>query len=335
MQKHLFVSVCTLALFSVVTPVNAETHHANAPVGVMGAHVMPAGEWMASYRFDRTSQSDIRDGSSRVDFHDVLDSYLETPVDMRMNMHMLEGMVGVTPNLSVMAMAQYMEMEMVHEAHHSHHRHQMTKKGLGDTQVSGVYQLMHTMDEDSMQSVLLNAGVSLPTGSVDEGYINHHGDLRRLPYQMQFGSGTVDPVLGATYTMKRGEWNWGAQLLGTFRVYDNSNDYHLGNRYAANLWAGKQLTNMVDASMRLEAMHWGDVSGADPMMPANSMAGATPALTGGEQVNAYFGLGLTPPIAALEGQRLALELGAPVYQHFDGPLLETDYRLQLGWQIGF
>jgi hypothetical protein len=335
MQKHLFASVCTLALLSVSTAAQAEHAHAKMPIGVMGAHVMPAGEWMASYRFDRTSQSDIRDGSSNVSFHDVLEQYGETPVDMRMNMHMLEGMVGVTPKLSLMAMAQYMEMDMVHEAHHSHHRHSMTEKGLGDTQISGVCQLMHTMGEDSMQSVLLNAGASLPTGSIDQDYISHHGDLRHMSYAMQFGSGTVDPILGATYAGQQGEWNWGAQLLGTFRVYNNSNDYHLGNRYTANLWAGKQLTDAVDASMRLEGVHWGDVSGADPMMPANSMAGATPALTGGEQVNAYFGLGLTPPIKALEGQRLALEFGAPVYQQFDGPLLETDYRLTLGWQIGF
>lgn len=333
MQKQLFAGVCSLAFLSLSTAATAEHDHhaAPAPIGIMGDHVMDKGQWMASYRLDRTSQSDLLDGSRSISPHDALATYGEVPIDMRMNMHMLEGMVGVTEKLTVMAMAQYMEMEMVHEAHHSHHRHAMNKNGLGDTQLSGVYQLMHRMEGERMQSLLLNAGVSLPTGSIDSGYINHHGDARNLPYNMQFGSGTVDPLLGLTYTGRHGEWNWGSQLHGTFRLYDNSNDYHLGNRYALNLWAGKQLTSVFDASLRLEGLHWGDVDGADPLTPANSMAGATPALTGGSQVNGYFGLG-----AAVFGpHRLALEFGAPLWQHFDGPQLETDYRLTLGWQVKF
>jgi len=34
-----------------------------------------------------------------------------------------------------------------------------------------------------------------------------------------------------------------------------------------------------------------------------------------------------------DGNRLAIEVGAPVYQDLDGPQLETDLVLVLGWQL--
>ena len=330
MRFFIFASACALALSAAAnaaSPDHCSDNAPDAPVGVMGAHLHPKGKWMASYRYNRVGQTSLRDGTSRIETHEALETYSEVPTKMQLDMHMVEGMVGVSDKLTLMAMAQYMEMDMVHQAHHSDHRHAMTKKGLGDTQLTALYGLW--------DGVHLHAGLSLPTGSIDQGYVNHHNKELNLPYNMQFGSGTFDPILGATYRQRAGQWSWGAQALGTFRVYDNANDYHFGNRYQANLWAGKTLTDAVEATLRLEGIHQGDVRGMDIRIPATSMAGATPALTGSDQINAYLGVAYSPPLKALEGQKLALEFGAPVYQRFDGPQLETDYRLTAGWRIGF
>jgi hypothetical protein len=37
----------------------------------------------------------------------------------------------------------------------------------------------------------------------------------------------------------------------------------------------------------------------------------------------------------LHGHRFALELGRPVYQDLDGPQLENDWLLTVGWQLAF
>jgi len=34
-----------------------------------------------------------------------------------------------------------------------------------------------------------------------------------------------------------------------------------------------------------------------------------------------------------EGQRIAAEFGAPVYQNLDGPQLQTDWTVTVGWQL--
>jgi hypothetical protein len=332
MQKYLLAGVCTLAFsFNVSAEEAAHCHQPTsaekapaAPIGIMGDHLHPKGEWMVSYRYDRTGQTGLRDGTDRLSIHDALDNYLDAPVEMQMDMHMVEGMVGLTDKLSLMAMGGWMQMDMVHEAHHSHHRHAMNKEGLMDTQVTALYGVA--------PKVNLHAGLSLPTGSIDEDFINHHNKLYRLPYNMQFGSGTVDPILGVTYADHAGSWGWGAQALGTFRLYDNTNDYRFGNRYTANLWGAKQLDSQWDASLRLEGNHWQEITGADRGIPATSMVGANPNGTGGTLVNALLGVGYSPSLKALEGQRLAVEFGAPVYQHYTGPILETDYRLTAGWK---
>lgn len=333
MQKYLLAGVCALAFsFNASAeeamhchqPASSGEKAPAAPIGVMGDHLHPKGEWMVSYRYDRTGQTRLRDGSNKLSTAAALNSYGEAPTEMQMDMHMVEAMVGLTDNLSLMAMGGWMQMDMVHEAHHSGHRHAMDKEGLMDTQVTALYGLT--------PKVNLHAGLSLPTGSIDEDFINHHNTLNNLPYNMQFGSGTVDPILGVTYSDTMESWGWGAQLLGTFRIYDNSNDYRFGNRYTANLWGAKQLDDQWDASLRLEGNYWQEISGADPRIGVTSMAGANPNGTGGTLVNAFAGLGFSPDCKTLKGQRLAVEFGAPVYQHYTGPMLETDYRLTAGWQ---
>jgi len=63
---------------------------------------------------------------------------------------------------------------------------------------------------------------------------------------------------------------------------------------------------------------------------------ARPDLRAGRRVDALIGLDIQPfDDKLLNGHRLALEFGVPLYQHLDGPQLESDYRLTLGWQYSF
>ena len=55
----------------------------------------------------------------------------------------------------------------------------------------------------------------------------------------------------------------------------------------------------------------------------------------GERIDLLLGINLAGQTVSLKGQRIALEFGAPIYQHLNGPQLETDWIFTTGYQIAF
>ncbi len=62
---------------------------------------------------------------------------------------------------------------------------------------------------------------------------------------------------------------------------------------------------------------------------------ANPALRGGTCADLGVDINLYATEGSFAGHRLALEVLAPVYQSLDGPQLETDWTLVVGWQQVF
>ena len=310
----------------------------HAPIGVEGDHLHKKGEWMVGYDYERSRTSGYRSGTSKVSNASVMKAYGEAAVEMDMEMHMVEVMYGITDDLTLMIMPQYMSMDMTHQSSHGGgHIHKHRVEGFGDTDVMGLYSLYKKEDEANRQAVHLNLGLSLPTGSIDETFTDHHDKVYNLPYQMQFGSGTVDPIIGATYNGSMGDWSWGAQTLNTIRVGENSKGYRLGNEYTATGWIARNVTDFASLSLRLDGERWDDVSGRNTSLPLKAIAGANPSELDGERVMANVGLNLLAgeTLGVLAGQRLAVEFGLPAYQRYSGVQPDMDYRLQLAWQWAF
>lgn len=59
------------------------------------------------------------------------------------------------------------------------------------------------------------------------------------------------------------------------------------------------------------------------------------ALRGGTRLDVPLGLNIHFPGGALKGHRIAAEWHIPVYQNLNGPQLETDWLLTVGWQKSF
>ena len=73
----------------------------------MGAHMHPKGGFMFSYRYSRMRMDGNRDGTDRVPVGDILrpnGSYMVSPTDMDMQMHMFGFMYAPTDWLALMAM---------------------------------------------------------------------------------------------------------------------------------------------------------------------------------------------------------------------------------------
>jgi hypothetical protein len=55
-------------------------------------------------------------------------------------------------------------------------------------------------------------------------------------------------------------------------------------------------------------------------------------LRGGKRIDVGLGVSLFAPQDFFEGHRIAIEVARPVYQYLDGPQLETDWIVTVGWE---
>jgi len=311
-----------------------DTSHADrpddhAPIGVMRDHVHDKGEWMLSYRFGYMHMDGNRDGSSSVSNQDVFNDFAVAPTEMPMKMHMLGAMYGVTDQLTLSVMGGFADREMDHVRRMDSSTFTMENDGITDTSVNALYEFYN----DGTHRFQFNAGISLPTGSIDDRKPN--GGI--FCYPMQMGAGTYDFLPGISYSGHQDMWSWGGQANSVIRLGENDRDYTLGNRYQLTAWGARQLSEMFSLSLRLDGQAWENIDGRDrELLGPNFMAPPLdPDRQAGERLDALVGLNFIVPEGSLKGNRLAAEFGMPVYERLDGPRLETDYRFTLGWQYAF
>ncbi len=207
-------------------------------------------------------------------------------------------------------------------------------EGIGDVSFSALYTVYGDV-ERGWHRLLVIPGLGFPTGSIGEKGETPAGPDQQQPYPMQLGSGTFDLLSGLAYLGESGDWAWDAQAMGTIRLGENSRDYRLGNRLRLTSSVSRKLTNATSLFTGIEGYIWGDIHGADPQLNPAIVPTANPSLRGGERIDIVFGLNVYAPEGGLEGNRLAVEAGFPVYQSLDGPQLETDWRLSAGWNWSF
>ena len=286
-------------------------------------HSHPAGEWMLGYSYMHMSMEGNRDGTSRLSTSDVFDQgYRVAPTDMDMDMHMFGLMYGVTDRITAMVMLPRKELTMRHVTM-AGMNFSTESSGLGDLSVAGVYSLFsrprHQMD--------LTVGLYFPTGATDQTDATPMGPDQKLPYPMQLGSGTYDPLVGFTYTGTTDLWSGGAHLSHLFRLGENDEGYTLGERTLFDAWIVRQWKSRYSASVRIHGETWGNIDGADPELNPAMVPTADPARRAGTRLDFKLGGNLYIYDGLLSGTRVNVELGFPFYQSLDGPQLETDYTI--------
>ncbi len=345
-------------LSTILTPaiVKADSVHLNqnglradshAPIGVMGEHMHGKGEWMVSYRYMRMAMDGTRDGTSNLSNAEILTranrfgappNLRVIPESMDTDMHMVGGMYAPSDDITLMMMGMYIDREMDHSTYNpagAKIGEFTTKvKGFGDTKLSGLVRLY----KDETHHLHLNAGLSLPTGSITkrDTVLAPTGATPnlRLPYAMQLGSGTYDLLPGVTYTGVKDKLGWGAQYNATLRMGRNNEDYSLGNKHQISTWGSYSIKPTVSVSARLTAEAEGTIDGIDSEIAAPVQT-ADPENYGGERVSASLGLNTAIPTGALAGHRFSFEATAPIYQNLNGPQLKRDYAITAGWSKAF
>ena len=329
---------------------------AHAPIGVMGDHRHREGELMLSYRYMRMWMEGNLIGDDSVSPDTIATTVPNrffgqpmqpptlrvVPTEVSMDMHMFGGMFGLTDSVTLMAMLPHIEKDMHHITYAGPvgttqlGTFDTNAEGVGDLSLSTLIGLYDAKTAQGGQHLNLLLGLSVPTGSITRtGRILTPMGMQpvvRLPYAMQLGSGTWDFLPGIIYTGRSNNLSYGGQYRGAIRLEDeNDEGYSLGDLHQGTVWAQYEWAPWVSNSIRLAYQTQGDIHGIDAEI-VGPVQTANPDFYGGDRLDLLFGVNLVGQRGAICGQRLAAEMGVPVYQNLNGPQLETDWTFMLGWQ---
>jgi len=303
-------------------------------LNVIGGHTHPAHEIMFGYEFMFMDMDGHLSGTRDVSEAEILRQFPSASTGMTVEEHMLEIMYAPTNKLTLMAMLpiKHIEMDMVlrdgfHFTEHS--------QGISDLQIMALYTALGSVSKG--QRLLIDAGMSFPTGSIDEKNTIAGLDPStfKLEYPMQLGSGTYDFRPGLTYLGESKKWAWGAEALTTLRFGRNDNGYRLGNEYNLMGWVGYALTDWFAPSLRVNGRIWGNVHGADPEIDSTFDAEGDPHRQGGRRVDFLMGVNFFVPEGIFKRTRVNIEGGFPIYENLDGPQLSTRWLLSAGLTYSF
>lgn len=311
-------------------PYGAETH---APIGVMGDHNHKTGEWMLAYRFRQMRGDGLLDGSDSLSDAEVFArGYMVAPQEMTMDMHMFGGMYGVSDDLTMTLMLPWME-KRGRNLRANGQRFTTETAGWGDLKINGLYTLY--LDPATHSKTILKLGVSLPTGKINHKDDTPMGANMQMGYGMQMGSGTFDLTPGLTHNHFGENWNWGVQAGAVIHLGENYRGYALGDSGHLSGWLVKPFSSAWSASLRLQASYQESVEGRDKQLNPRMNPSLDPDNYGGKKLDAFVGVNYFVPSGRFKGHRLALELGAPLYQKLNGPQMQNRSTLTAGWQYAW
>lgn len=337
-----------------------DTHHKHnhsgppVPPSMMSDHVHGKGEWMVSYRFMRMEMEGNRDGTDSLSPSEISGEVPNrfagvpgqpatlriVPTEMTMDMHMLGFMAKITDWATLMIMGNYIEKEMDHitfsgaDPNLELGRFTTSSSGIGDTKLSLLFQPYN----EGQHKLVVKAGLSLPTGSIDEEDTilapNNMNMRVRLPYAMQLGSGTYDLEPAVTYSGHSHKFGWGSQARAVIRTGRNNEGYTLGDKLSLTGWGSYAFTSTLSSSLGLTAETEDSIQGIDSEI-VGPVQTADPRNYGGERVSAEIGFTYTGQNGWMEGHSLSAGFILPVYQDLNGPQMERDYSFLLGYRKAF
>ncbi len=316
------------------------------PVGVMISHVHAKNEWMISYKYMNMGMNGIISGTAPIDNATVFEKYLYSSDKMRMDMHMLMLMYGITNKISSMVMLNYnvstMNMNAFTASVHNHSgtghsdmnsAHTMKTSGISDIKLYMLYGLI----KETNYQLLLSTGFNIPVGSIN--IKGKSDDImypdKRYPYTMQMGSGTVDVLPCINYLYQKEKTSFSTQISSVVRTGYNTLGYKLGNEISFGTWFAYQWLNFINSSVRIEGVVTEKITGYDPALYTYNEPSANPFNYGGEKVNCYIGSLFQIKQGVFKNNRLGVEYGIPVYQNMNGIQMKQTHAFHASWSIAF
>ncbi len=206
--------------------------------------------------------------------------------------------------------------------------------GIGDISLKSSYRLKLK----DKQYIVPSLGISFPIGSINEkGDTPTPGHRNHLPYTMQLGSGTFDPLFGIDYIGSANRLSWGGGVHAKVHIGQNDQEYSHGDQVMLTAWIRSKLFyDWLEPSFKLMSHISSTIDGADSRIPApGAVPVTTPSSFGGEKLIALPGVKITFQEGMLKGNSIEVEGGLPIYQSLNGPLPSEEWRLSIGFNFSF
>ena len=334
----------------------------NMPMNIPGGGIPETHEFRFKLQPMVMHMSGLSRGTSSVDTASILGmptmmgqptgKYMAAPTSMDMNMLNFAAGYSFSDDFFAGIMGMYTDNRM--DMQFSNMMQGLTKqpgftmksRGLMDTMLMSKYRLYADDPFIPSAEASLFAGLSMPTGSIDKRNTTHPLAMRQkelLPYGMQLGSGTWDPIIGLLYQRSTSPIWWGVNGRVTLRSGHNKRGYRLGNRaqldgyvmYQPHVawvlygelngdWQGR-MHGEVDEARSGASGHATQGNPNSPYMtplwdPANS---------GKSQLFTTLGVQWQPvPLQIVD---VGVQL--PLYQRMNGLQLKDQWRVMLTWYI--
>jgi hypothetical protein len=195
-----------------------------------------------------------------------------------------------------------------------------TFKGLGDTSVVGWYR----PEPVWRWNVVLNIGVSVPTGKTEEPEFRSELDAGNLvsTHRLQRGSGTFDPLFGASIVRPFRSLTVFGSVAARVPLSENGDGLRTGASSELNGGVGRELgTHRVNGFARVEWLH----------RAQDAFRGTSVLEGGGDWIY------LTPGVAIQVGRGINVqgELKLPTYRALANRQLDSKTILQFGVSRAF
>ena len=321
-QLILILWLCTIGIIA-DTAHNTHRADSHAPIGVMSEHAHKKNEIMVSYRFMSMQMNDLYNGQKKI--NDSAVSEMMTPLDMKMNMHMIGAMWGFSNNITLLGMVNYSDNSM--NMSKMNKKETMKTKGLNNLKIGALY----TIKKTESNTFLAHTKLSIPVGSVDE---KTNDKTTPVPYGMQLGSGTYDIELGSTYTKTFNDTSISLQGNTTLRLGKNKHDYALGNRYELNIWGQKNWTNNFSSSLKSTTTIQDNIQGEHKGITAMTKNMSPLYTTEQGYILSSIGIGANyiNNSQLLQGSRFAIEYSIPIFRKTNATNFTPESTLTFGIQ---
>lgn len=272
------------------------------------------GNTRIGYRYIRLLFEDYNDGTRKRSAEEVLSDFPVAPDRITQEAHVLSVSQRINADLAVQIELPFLQQGTDH-IRRSGAPFRIETDGVGDIVGLGVYRVV----KSATHQVFVMAGLSLPTGSINETGDTPRGRDTAVPYTMQIGSGTYDLQPGLLYVGGEGALEWGAELAAKLRLGRNDRDYHLGNRTTLSAWLKTQMLSWLEPQIKGTLTHWGRIDGEDRDLNPTVAPVADPTLFGGTRALISLGASSTLNPNGKHPWSLGAEFGLPVYQSLNGP----------------
>ena len=102
----------------------------------------------------------------------------------------------------------------------------------------------------------------------------------------------------------------------------------------ATFWGSYQWNDWLGTEARVKGRRIGTIEGQDPRIAVPVQTALTSA-QGGDRLDLSLAANLIGQGRFLSGHEFGVEFGLPVYQDLNGPQLETDWVITVGWKFAF